>query len=113
MLALLHRGTPVLGLIDMPVLDERWIGMRGAGTTFNRHACHAGSCTALGAGDVYATSPDIFDADERAAFERVCAQAQGRRFGGDCYSYALLASGHIDAVIEADLSPTITWRWRR
>jgi fructose-1,6-bisphosphatase/inositol monophosphatase family enzyme len=28
-----------------------------------------------------------------------------RRFGGDCYAYALLASGHIDVVIEAGLQP--------
>lgn len=105
LLALLHRGVPVLGLVDMPVLGERWVGVRGIGTTFNGAACRSGSCTALAQATIYATSPDIFDAAERVAFERVCAAARGRRFGGDCYSYALLASGHIDAVIESDLQP--------
>lgn len=105
LLALLHRGRPVLGLVDMPVLGERWVGVRSQGTRFNGQPCHANRCTALAEATVYATTPDIFDAAERAAFERVCAVAQGRRFGGDCYSYALLASGHIDAVIESDLKP--------
>lgn len=105
LLALLHQGTPVLGVIDIPALDERWIGMRNEKATFNGSTCHSGGCTSLDQATVYATSPDIFDASERVAFERVCAVAQGRRFGGDCYSYALLASGHIDAVIEADLKP--------
>lgn len=105
LLALLHDGEPVLGVVDMPVLDERWVGVRGAGATFNGVTCRTGNCTVLDQATLYATSPDIFDAAERAAFERVCARAQGRRFGGDCYSYALLASGHIDAVIEAELQP--------
>ena len=29
LLALLYRGKPVLGLIDVPMLDERWIGTQG------------------------------------------------------------------------------------
>ena len=27
------------------------------------------------------------------------------RFGGDCYSYGLLALGHVDLVVEAKLEP--------
>jgi histidinol phosphatase-like enzyme (inositol monophosphatase family) len=105
LMALLHRGLPVLGVIDMPVLNERWVGVRGIGTHMNGEPCRSGTCTRLAEATVYATSPDIFTAEELAAFERVGKAARGRRFGGDCYSYALLASGHIDAVIESDLKP--------
>jgi len=28
-----------------------------------------------------------------------------RRFGGDCYSYCMLAHGFVDLVVEADLAP--------
>jgi fructose-1,6-bisphosphatase/inositol monophosphatase family enzyme len=28
-----------------------------------------------------------------------------RRFGGDCYAYAMLACGHVDAVVESGLQP--------
>lgn len=105
LLALLHEGQPVLGLIDMPVLDERWIGMRGASTTLNGRPCRSRKGTALAGAVVYTTSPDAFSQAELAVFERISRAAQNRRFGGDCYSYALLASGHIDVVIEADLKP--------
>lgn len=104
LLALLHGGEPVLGLVDMPVLDERWVGTRG-GTTLNGRACRSGRTTALAEAIVYTTSPDAFSPAELAVFEQVSRAARGRRFGGDCYSYALLASGHIDVVIEADLKP--------
>jgi histidinol phosphatase-like enzyme (inositol monophosphatase family) len=105
LLALLHGGEPVLGLVDMPVLDERWVGVRGVGTTLNGRACRSGRTAALAEAIVYTTSPDAFSPAELAVFERVSRAARGRRFGGDCYSYALLASGHIDVVIEADLKP--------
>jgi len=52
------------------------------------------------------TSPDMFSAaPERAAFERLEATVRLRRFGGDCYSYCMLAHGLTDLVVEADLAP--------
>lgn len=105
LLALLHNGRPVLGVIDMPVLGERWVGSNGTSATFNDSPCRSGQTARLADAIVYTTSPDAFAPDELAVFERVSRAARGRRFGGDCYSYALLASGHIDAVIEAGLKP--------
>ena len=35
LLALLHKGEPVLGLIDQPYTKERWVGIKGQPTTFN------------------------------------------------------------------------------
>ncbi|TCV94767.1 histidinol phosphatase-like enzyme (inositol monophosphatase family) [Luteibacter rhizovicinus] len=105
LLALLRNGEPVIGLIDMPVLGERWIGRAGQFSTFNGVRCQTSACTRLSDATLYATTPDMFTAEESVVFERVSRAARTRRFGGDCYSYALLAAGHIDAVIEADLKP--------
>lgn len=105
LLALLHNGEPMLGLIDMPVLDERWVGARGAATTLNGRPCRSRKTIALADAVVYTTSPDAFSQVELGVFEQVSRAAKNRRFGGDCYSYALLASGHIDVVIEAGLKP--------
>ena len=33
------------------------------------------------------------------------SRAQLVRYGGDCYSYCLLAAGHIDIVVESGLKP--------
>ena len=35
LIALLHRGVPVLGVIDQPILKERWLGVSGSRSTFN------------------------------------------------------------------------------
>ncbi len=35
LLALLHNGTPVLGIIDIPMTGERWVGAEGLQTTRN------------------------------------------------------------------------------
>ncbi|NII10777.1 histidinol-phosphatase [Oleiagrimonas sp. C23AA] len=105
LIALLREGQPMLGLIDIPVLGERWLGWRGEGTWANGNPCRSNGCQRLRDATIYTTSPDIFCENESDAFERVCAAAAGRRFGGDCYSYAMLASGHVDAVVEADLKP--------
>ncbi|RJF92781.1 histidinol-phosphatase [Noviherbaspirillum saxi] len=105
LLALLRQGRPQVGMIDMPALEERWVGCAGQPTRFNGVDCHTSGCTRLDQARVYATSPDAFTATEWAAFDAVSRAAQMRRFGGDCHSYGLLASGHVDLVIEAELQP--------
>lgn len=105
LLALLHHGVPVLGVIDVPVLNECWVGVRGLGTHLNGEPCHTGARGNLSDATLYATTPDIFDAAELAVFDALSRRVGMRRFGGDCYSYALLAAGHVDLVMEAGLQP--------
>jgi myo-inositol-1(or 4)-monophosphatase len=48
----------------------------------------------------------MFERDEdRHGFERVANKSRMMRFGGDCYSYCLLAHGLIDLVVEGGLRP--------
>ena len=105
LLALLHRGKPVLGVIDIPMLNERWIGAAGSSAQLNGEDCGVSACTELRQAILYATSPDIFEGAELAAFDALTQAARMRRYGGDCYSYGLLASGHVDLVVEAGLQP--------
>ncbi len=52
------------------------------------------------------TSPDLFaKGTETRRFQAVKSRVRMTRFGGDCYSYMLLASGLIDVVVEAGLQP--------
>jgi len=105
LIAYLEEGTPKVGVIDIPATEERWLGVAGRPTLFNGFACQASACRRLSEANIYATSPDIFDAAGSVAFERVSTRAAMRRFGGDCYTYGLLASGHVDAVMEMSLEP--------
>lgn len=54
---------------------------------------------------LFTTSPHLYRAKERAAFERLESGARLTRYGCDCYAFAMLAAGHIDIVVEPDLKP--------
>ncbi|HEV2562521.1 MAG TPA: histidinol-phosphatase [Rhizomicrobium sp.] len=107
LIALEQNGRRLLGIIDQPVLGERFIGY--AGTSEMRSASGIAklktrTCARLSEAVVSTTHPWSYFADgERSSFERVAHAARMSRFGGDCYAYAMLAAGHIDIIIEAAL----------
>jgi len=103
LVALLHKGHPVLGIIDMPALDERWLGVTGQDALYNGIRCCTSTTQELTAASVYATTPDMFSAAELKIFDHLTSHARFRNFGADCYAYALLASGYVDLVMEAGL----------
>jgi inositol-phosphate phosphatase / L-galactose 1-phosphate phosphatase / histidinol-phosphatase len=105
LIALLVDGFPVLGLIDQPVLGERWLGVTGQGTTLNGKVATTRSCRELASATIATTGPHYFSQDEGDLFMALASQTDHKRMvmGGDCYNYACLASGHIDIVCEAGL----------
>lgn len=103
LIALVEDGVPVLGLIDQPIIGERWVGALGRPTTFNAAPCRTRVCPELKLAQLATTSPYLFSESEWPAFERLAASSGNQVFGGDCYSYATLASGHLDLVVESGL----------
>lgn len=105
LIACLDNGRPVVGVLSIPPSNERWTAQTDGRTMFADKPCTGSGCRTLSEARLYTTSTDSFDAAGLALFETVSAGAAIRRFGGDCYSYGLLASGHVDAVIEMGLHP--------
>jgi inositol-phosphate phosphatase/L-galactose 1-phosphate phosphatase/histidinol-phosphatase len=105
LIALRYGDRAVLGVIEAPALNERWVGCEGQPTTFNGRAAGTSTCCELAAACVYTTTTESFSADERRRFDALSAQCALRRFGGDCYLYGMLASGYCDLVIEVALKP--------
>ena len=106
----LHDGAaPVLGVMDQPFTGERFTGSRlGAGVSRGGiyMALRTRACAALQDAILTTTHPDAFGKkSEHDAYLRVAAHTRMHRYGGDCYSYAMLAHGLIDLVIETDLKP--------
>ncbi|MFZ0889452.1 MAG: histidinol-phosphatase [Candidatus Binataceae bacterium] len=114
----LHWGTlialndgerPILGVMHQPYVGETFTGSpRGA------HLRRAGAarrlrirrCPRLENAVLCTTHPELFTTwDERSAFGKIAERAKLTRYGGDCYSYCLLAAGLVDLVIEAGLYP--------
>ncbi|SEA98987.1 histidinol-phosphatase [Variovorax sp. YR216] len=105
LIALVRGGRVELGMVDMPVLGERWIGQPGTGAHRNGQAVRVRDCSAIADARIVTTSPDIFNAEDWQAFDRLSRRCAMRRFGGDCYGYAQLAGGTIDLVVETGLQP--------
>ncbi|KAJ9530649.1 hypothetical protein QJQ45_014798 [Haematococcus lacustris] len=105
LIALLHQGQPVLGIIDQPISRERWQGVRGRPTTLNGRPLATRPCADLRLAYLYATTPHMFSGPSEQAFNRVRDAVRIPMYGCDCYAYGLLAAGHADIVCEADLKP--------
>ncbi len=108
LIALLHKGTPVFGMMHQPFIGERFSGDNGSaqyrGPSGERRL-QVRRCAALSAATTYTTSPLLMNEADRAVFGRIEQAARLSRYGGDCYSYCMLAAGHLDLVIETELKP--------
>ena len=93
------KGAVIAGMIDMPALAERWYGTPN-GTTFNEEPARVSRAVNLADAQIYTSSPDFFSPEDWARYDTLSRKAMFRRFGGDCYQYGLLASGHCDLVVE-------------
>ena len=109
LIALEHDGAPVLGLIDQPFNDERWIGVGGKTVYVRRDEtaqAKTSGVTDLSQARISTTDPmpaGYFSDREAAAFARVAKAARVARYSLDAYAYGLLALGELDIVIESAL----------
>ncbi|HEX2581151.1 MAG TPA: histidinol-phosphatase [Dongiaceae bacterium] len=104
LVALLHRGNPILGIIDMPILGDRWLGMEGAPTTLNGTRVEPRPCGDLSLASLAASSPHMFSVADHGKFERLRARARLTTYNGDCYMYGMVATGFLDIVVEKGLA---------
>jgi inositol-phosphate phosphatase/L-galactose 1-phosphate phosphatase/histidinol-phosphatase len=103
LIALVAEGWPVLGIIDQPILKERWLGSVGQPTTLNGKPATTRPCRELKDALLATTSPALFGDDQLHAFEHLDGAVRSTVLGGDCYNYACLASGWLDIVVESGL----------
>ena len=105
LIALEKNGVPLLGILDQPVLGERFMGVKDAA-----HLIQSGQhtplktrpCATLSDAVLCATDPsDYFSPPELQRFARVKEKVRMTRYGGDCYIFAMLAMGFVDLIIEA------------
>lgn len=105
LIALVHDGQPIVGVIDAPAMNERWIGAEGLASTHNGREVRTRACARLAAAWLYATSPQMFRGPDAEAFGRLREACYAAVYGADCYAYGLLACGWVDFVCEASLQP--------
>lgn len=105
-IALLEHGTPVVGVIDLPMLDERYVGWLGGGVRCNGRAVRASARTDLD--DAIVSHGDAFAFrafGEGAAFERLAADVRVLRGYTDAFGHAQVVRGSVDVMVDLHLSP--------
>lgn len=105
LVALTFRGMPALGIIDQPIMRDRWIGAKGHRTTFNGAPAPAGQRQKLAEAAIVTTYLDGFNDSEAAAFTRLRKACRINRLSGDCIAYALIAGGFVDLVVDGTIQP--------
>ncbi|GBQ07695.1 inositol monophosphatase family protein [Saccharibacter floricola] len=112
LIALLHRGKPVLGVIDQPATEERWTGIEGQKTRYHSARfpgkINPRACPSLSEAELSCTAPEIIRPIMRPAFERLQAATRRTSWGGDAYAFGLLTLGSIDLITEDTMKP---WDW--
>ena len=103
LIALTRGGKPILGVIDMPILSDLFLGVAGQPSTLNGAVIKSRPCASLADAYFSTISPVWFQGEHLAPYERLRDGVKSVTFGGDCYQYGMVAAGFIDLVVERGL----------
>ncbi len=102
----IKEEKPILGVIDIPVLNQRWHGGHKIGVKLNHKKCSSFSLRKKYSKLIISsTSPLMFDHECEKKIKDIYTKIGFTIFGSDCYSYGLLISGKIDQIVEAKMKP--------
>ena len=103
LIALCQNGVPVLGVVEMPVMAERWVGVKGMPSTVNgmpiKTRAHEDLSTTLAA----SSNTEFVFPEDREAYENLRTSTKWRVYGGACYGYMSLAAGKIDLCYDSGI----------
>jgi histidinol-phosphatase len=105
LIALEEDERPALGILDQPVIGERFVGANGKSVLHAQGqvaSLHTRACTQMSEAILCATHPDAFFQDgEMDAFKRVERAVRMSRWGGDCYIFGAMTLGFVDLIVES------------
>jgi len=105
------EGRPIIGVIEMPAMDER-VHARVGGGAWHAHGdepaarAQVSSVDRLDEGCVCITGPEAFMKTGSLVVARELAGRAGLIRGwSDCYAHLLVATGRVEAALEPKISP--------
>lgn len=113
LIALSHQNKAVLGMIDLPGLDKRYIGHTSGDISEawledkgEKRVLKTQSCAEIRDAILGCTAPfGMFKPGELAAFKIIGSGTRFMRLGLDALGYGLIAEGRMDIIIEAGMKP--------
>lgn len=104
MLALEEAGEPVLGVLHFPALGETIHAARGEGCWWNGRRARVSTVAAIDASLVLTSSARTpRDPAHAAGLRRLADASDTARTWGDCYGYALVATGRAEVMCDASM----------
>lgn len=103
LIGLCYEEKPILGIIDQPILNHRWLGVTGQQTTFNGKAVSTRPCPDMKHAIIGTGSATQISHDDPQRYSRIDAASRYMVFQGDCYFYGLMTNGFMDGIIEDHL----------
>ena len=102
LISLLHDGFPILGIIDIPMTGDRWIGQKNKKTLHNGRFIKTSDCRVLSEATLSTSSPDYYDETNINVLKTLKSATVQTVYGGSCVAYGQIASGKIDLGIDAN-----------
>lgn len=105
LIALVEAGEPVLGLIDCPMLDERYVGFKGGGCRRNGVPTRVSQETDLRTAIISHGDPYAFDMfGARETFERLAREIPMLRGYTDAFGHTQVLGGGVGAMVDLALN---------
>lgn len=99
LLALLDGKQPVLGIINLPAMNEIIYAVQGGGCYWNGRRCHVSQVDQLKEAVVLTSGLNYFGG-KQAAWDHLVNHTYIQRTWGDAYGYALVATGRADIMVD-------------
>ena len=103
LISLTQNKKPIIGIINCPAHNERWIGVKSQDSTLNKQLAKTSNVTKIENAYLFTSGVYFYEPFFRKGFETLKEKTKYFRLGGDCYMYGMLSSGLIDVVIEDTL----------
>lgn len=105
LIGLLRGDEPVLGVINLPALGEMVYAAQGQGCFWNGRPCRVSSISRLEEALLTGTINVGYERYGKAEpFARLATRAGLIRTWGDCYAYALIATGRAEIALDPGMS---------
>jgi len=105
LISLAIDGEPVMGLIDLPGLGERYVGWKGGGCRRNGVPTRVAQTSDLRDAIISHGDPYTFDwFDQRPAFDRMAREIPMLRGYTDAFGHGQVLAGGVDAMVDLALN---------
>lgn len=100
LLALLDGDEAVVGIINLPALNEVVYAVRGGGCYWNGRRCRVSQTSQLKEAVLLASDLNTFSGAKADGWQRLIGATYIQRTWGNAYGYALVATGRADLMVD-------------